>query len=274
LRFVEEKTEMAARGFILDEEAFARQAVVFRGRSRLDPSRELKVECSDAFPSVAPRVLSEVRGNLLTAHQRPDTGEICTFGQRQVRWSAGLSVAAAVDESEEMIRGFHVGSTQSAEEQPPEPASDNFHYSTNLFFLVPASLNNFPDEVPNKPVIGTFRLHFKPLDELPQGVAAGRGVITKVDTRDGVFEAAKHFRKLLRGAQERVGTHVILPQPPPYVETPEQLRAWLREIGIPAPTGWPSYFPKVVTGRAVVTGLGWSDTPARTTPSSSEERSP
>jgi hypothetical protein len=88
-----------------------------------------------------------VTDSLLIAHHRPDTGEICTFGQRQVRWSAQLSATAAVDEAEEVIRSFRVGGVTPTEEQPPEPATDHFHYSPNLFFLVPPSLNKFPDEV-------------------------------------------------------------------------------------------------------------------------------
>lgn len=242
-RFAEEKAEMEARGFVLDGQALARHSVVFRGYSKADPSRELRIECSDAFPSIAPRVVSEVTDNLLIAHQRPDTGEICTFGQRQVRWSAQLSATAAVDEAEEVIRSFRVGGVTPTEEQPPEPATDHFHYSPNLFFLVPPSLNKFPDEVPKRAIVGTFRLMFQPNEQAPRGVGAGRGVLIKTDGRDGAFDVAKHFRKLLRGAQEKKGTHVILPQPPPCVNSPEQLRAWLRAIDVPR-TEWMAFvFP-------------------------------
>lgn len=230
-RFAEEKAEMEARGFVLDEHAFARQSIVFRGYSLVDPSRELRVECSDGFPSVAPLVSSEATNSLLTAHQRPDTGEICTFGPHRVRWSSSLSATAAIDEAEEVIRKFRVGGTPPTEEQPPEPAADHYRYSPSLFFLVPPPLNLSPDEVPAQPVLGRFRLMFEPI-QAPPGVVTGRGVLIKIDTAGADLSVARHFRKLLRGAQERKGTHVILPQPPPHLQSPEQLRSWLRAIDV------------------------------------------
>jgi hypothetical protein len=84
---------------------------------------------------------------------------------------------------------------------------------------------------------------FQPNEQAPRGVVAGRGVLIKTDGKDGAFDVAKHFRKLLRGAQEKKGTHVILPQPPPCVNSPEQLRAWLRAIDVPR-TEWMAFvFP-------------------------------
>jgi hypothetical protein len=157
-RFAEEKADMVKRGFVLDEEAFARQSVVFRGRSRIDPARSLVVEYSDAFPSIPPRVLSETGGKLLTAHQSADSGAICTFGQRLVRWSASLSGTAAIDEAEDVISGFQPGSAPPVEAQQPEPPSATYHYSPDLFFLVPPPLGTLPPNVPESPVIGTFRL--------------------------------------------------------------------------------------------------------------------
>ena len=231
-RFAEEKAEMAARGFVLDEEAFARQSVVFRGRSRVDPARALVVEYSDAFPSIPPRVLSETAGKLLTAHQSADTGAICTFGQRLARWSASLSGTAAINEAEDVIRHFRFGSTPPVEAQPPEPPSATYHYSPDLFFLVPPPLGTLPREVPESPVIGTFRLLFKPPETNgPRTSVAGRGIVIKADD-GGVLEPEKHYRKWLQGPQEYRGTLVILPQPPPYMGTPQDLRVWLQDIGV------------------------------------------
>lgn len=232
-RFAEEKAEMAERGFVLDEEALARQAVVFSGRSRVDPERELMIEYPDAFPSLPPHVVSDKGEKLLTAHQTPGVGGICTFGPRQARWSASLSGTAAVDEAEEVIRDFRPGAAPPAEAQLPEPPSATYHYAPDLYFLVPPPLNNLPREASERPITGTFRLIFKPPESSgPRATVAGRGIVIKAETGEGVLQPEKQYRKWLQGPQEYPGTLVILPQPPPYIDSADRLKRWLAEIGV------------------------------------------
>lgn len=244
-RFDEEKAGMPERGFVLDEEALTRQTVVFRGLSQVDSSRNLVVEYSDAFPSMPPRVLTEAGSKVLTAHHSQDSGAICTFGPQLGRWTADLLGTAAIDEAEDVIRNFQPDSVQPTEAQSPEPPSATYHYSPDLYFLVLPPLSNSHREVPENPVVGTFRLLFKPPETNgPRTTVAGRGIIIKVETNAGSFETEKQYRKWLQGPQEYRGTLVILPHPPPYIGSPERLREWLLEIGVPR-TDWMAFaFPE------------------------------
>jgi hypothetical protein len=102
-RFAQETEKLKSAGFLLRQEIFEKERrVVFTGRSKSDPERELHVTFPDSFPSAAPKIADTGTSKLLKRHHRIDTRELCLFGFNQNRWSATKSVIDALDEAEDL----------------------------------------------------------------------------------------------------------------------------------------------------------------------------
>ena len=186
-RFEEERAQMLARGFTLNEHALAtRKAVEFSGQSTVDSSRQLVARYPDAFPSFPPRVFSDTPGKVMVRHHQPDSKEVCLFGPGQPRWSAALPGTAAIDEAEGIIRQFGNGAGTAEHDDVPEPSTAVYHYDPKMSVLVPAGIATRvqPDSTR---VVGEFHLRLSNQGGLE------RGVVFKIRSADMVTKAEELY---------------------------------------------------------------------------------
>jgi len=250
-RFAQECAQMQARGFSLNETALREGGrVEFAGRSREDPARPLVVQYPDAFPSMPPRVFNSGDQPLLRRHHRADSGEICLFGPGQNRWSASLSGTAAVEEAEAIIREFHPSATPLPDDRVPEPVSALYRYEQGAIVAPPPISERI---IPTDQVVsGTFRLRFARLE----GTFL-RGVVLEARTGTGAVTASEPFRSWYRRGQEENGQLVLVPDPPPLMGNPSQeLRPWLRQLGVTAQRWVALVFPEQ-SGDALERRVSW-----------------
>src|SRR4051812_41981377 len=80
-RFAAESAILAARGYVLNQDALRRDRLVeFSGRSQSEPERTLIVHLPVGFPSFPPRIHDAAGLPTLNRHHRGDTRELCLFG--------------------------------------------------------------------------------------------------------------------------------------------------------------------------------------------------
>jgi hypothetical protein len=225
-RFEEERAQMLARGFLLNEEALAaRRVVEFSGQSTVDSSRPLIVRYPDAFPSFPPRVFSDAPANILARHHQPDSKEICVFGPAQPRWSAELPGAAAIDEAEVVIRQFSDGMRPAEKNDVPEPSTAVYHYDPKISVLVPAGIA-VQVQPGSQKLIGEFHLRLS-----SQG-GIERGIVSKIRCSGTVIKAETVYNSWFPQGRPVSGKLVSLLSPPPYMTTIQELEGWLARIEV------------------------------------------
>lgn len=256
-RFEQEKADMAMRGFVLDDEALhSRQRVEFSGPSSADPVRTLLVKYPDEFPSFPPRVYDHTPGRLLTRHHQPSTREICLFGPGQPRWSAALPGTAALDEAESGIQLFHSGAPKVEMDHIPEPASALFPFSGNAAVLVPPELASPASVVPEKPMVGTFRLRFHTGQEVKGHFSGGRGIVLATRLNGQVARAGVPYTGWFGGCGESEGTLLVLSSAPPFWETSAAFMTWLQGLKVRRADWMAFVFPEQ-SEMATKFRLGW-----------------
>lgn len=230
-RFEEEKADMAARGFTLNDDTLQRAGLVeFQGLSASEPDRPLRVAYPDTFPSAPPMVFSEKEGRLLRRHQRPDSWELCLFGRQQGRWRADLSGTTAIDEAEEVLRLFGVGAPPVPGDDVPEPASAIYSYHPDAVVLIPPAVAGLELFVAAD-TIGSFRIRYNP--GAPGG-KGGRGIVTGAQL--GIQRARDEFAPLgpwPNGGPGETGTLINLAKSPPPMGNLAELEGWMRQNGLP-----------------------------------------
>ena len=247
-RFEEEQTQMRARGFVLNEEAFHKRKVIeFSGQSKVDSSRPLIVRYSDAFPSFPPRVFSDTPGRILERAHQPDSKEICLFGPGQPRWSAELSGTAAIDEAEAIIRQFGNGS-KSVDVDVPEPSTAVYHYDAKISVLVPAGIATQvrPD---SQGIVGDFHLCLS-RSEIEQGV------ILDIRWSGNQIKAEQLYHSWFPQGHHIRGKLVSLTAPPPYLTTFREYQEWLARIGVRRDRWMAFVFPEE-SGISTSTRTAW-----------------
>lgn len=256
-RFAQEQAEMAARGFVLDEESLrTHQIVEFHGVSKVDTGRSLTVQYAGAFPSLPPRVFSSRPGDLLVRHHRPGTWEICLFGPGQSRWSADLSGTVAIDEAEEVIRNFRPGAAPVPGDDVPEPTSSYYRYSQGSAIVVPPPISTAiaPGDTVSS---GAFRLRFQRTERGPEREVQIRGVILETQFGQGVAtKATEPFRHWYPSTQEQTGSLVVLPVPPPFIESAQTFEGWVRRLG-QTPREWMAFVFPEQSGTSAERRISW-----------------
>lgn len=138
--FEEEKSGLEALGFTLDAVTLERDhAVIFTGRSKEDPARELRVIFPSGYPSFPPEIVDASNQPLLSRHQSPDRG-LCLFGPDRVNWGSTMTAIDAVANAEELIRRYPPSSTPTLDDEVPEPVSDLLPNMEIGGFLIPPAI--------------------------------------------------------------------------------------------------------------------------------------
>lgn len=257
-RFRREKEAMAARGFLLIEEALRQDEVAFRGKSTVDPSRTLLVIYPGGFPSGHPLVYNPLPAPLLRRHHRPETREICLFGVGQGRWTAKLLGTSAIDEAEEVIREFGPGAAPSPDDTIPEPVSVSYTYEPETAVLVAPGVASLAAPTTSGRQ-GTFHIRFNPQ---AAGKDGGRGVIVRASLDGQVVDDVPPLPAPWQKGQVKPGTLVYLSSPPPYIESAREFDAWLRQERLVSPhghikTGWWAFVFPEQSGSSTHYRLAW-----------------
>lgn len=178
-RFESEAAILKSNDFTLDEQALKVQGlVIFRGYSKVEPSRELIVAFPSAFPSSAPKIFDSPSSKLLLRHHRPDNRQLCLFGFNESRWSATCSVGQALVEAEELLSKFKDGASLPSDDAP-EPVTRAFVYGPAAI-LVPPPISTFDGFHLLKSKSGTFYGKFVSQGNLKQQTF-GRGIILQAN---------------------------------------------------------------------------------------------
>ncbi len=248
---------MKARGFALDEDALKRSnRVGFVGKSRTDPSIELRVSLPDSFPSKAPHVHTTTTVQL-KRHQRLDTREICTFGPTRGRWSASLSSTAAIDEAEKVIAD--VSGIQSSDpkylDDVPEPASALYYYQNNAFVLVSPAIAAFAAAM-SEGSSAQLKLRFENWPgEMVSRAGPGRGIVTEIGLKSPAKAESWHD-KLVRPSLEIKAKIFRLGAPPPFTTNISDFNAWLQRLGHER-TDWMAFAFPEQSGNATTQRVAW-----------------
>jgi molybdopterin/thiamine biosynthesis adenylyltransferase len=233
-RFSQERAEMAARGFVLNDEALrTERRVEFSGPSQADPARMLVVLYPNGFPAWPPLVFDHTPGKLLTRHHHPATHQLCLFGPGQPRWTASYSGTIAIDEAEHIIASFQAGAPPFPNDDVPEPITASFRYLADAALLVPPSITEACSFVDEGVLEGKFKFQFR---YLKHRVAAEfpplRGVVLEASLPGRAVKAEEPFTSYVRERRFEHGKLVHLPEPPPLLQGPEDLQTWLTQIGV------------------------------------------
>lgn len=145
--FGEQADILKSAGFELDSDALKEERrVLFKGKSRSDPQRQLIVAFPNAFPSAAPKIFDTQESKLLLRHHRFDNRQLCLFGFNENRWDESKSVADALAEAEELILQFKdTGTPLGQEAHSPEPITSALPYIKHSAILVPPPISTFGD---------------------------------------------------------------------------------------------------------------------------------
>jgi molybdopterin/thiamine biosynthesis adenylyltransferase len=227
-RFANEASILKTAGFQLQQKILEdERRVVFVGRSKADPSRELQVTFPNSFPSAAPKIADTRPSKLLARHHRIDTRELCLFGFNQNRWSATMSVADALQEAEALISKFKDRGEVSPSE-PPEPITRAIGYAQGAAILIPPPISTFTKFAELKFNTGTFRLRFVK-DKNGNEDFQGRGIVTEAYFGDQHLKASVPFTDWFhnRGTEIK-GDWFYLEKPPTQEEINEIARDCMR----------------------------------------------
>ena len=227
--FEHERRELEARGFVLNRSRLEKEGIVeFHGPSRVDPSRRLRIQYPDSFPSLHPSVFTD-GGSLMPSHHRSDSGEICIFGfAAQTRWHARMTGADAVAEADEIVAlnlqptdvpGTPTGGAGSA---APEPLSDVFPYDTDMVLIVPANLVD-------QPLGGRGTVSFRVRESHPLVPRFRQAMVEEVRINNQPAEKAQaEFRPWIQGTRYNATLHVVDIAPRTVVEA----QLFLQRAGI------------------------------------------
>ncbi|HEY6333368.1 MAG TPA: ThiF family adenylyltransferase, partial [Blastocatellia bacterium] len=225
-RFEEERSQMLARDFKLNEEILATQRVVeFSGQSAVDSIRPLVVRYPEAFPSFPPRVFSDTPGNILVRAHQPNSKEVCLFGPGQTRWSAGRPGTEAIDEADAIIRQFGNATNPIQGDDVPEPSTAVYHYDPGISVLVPAGIATRVNPDSQGPV-RDFNL------SLSAEGRRERGVILNIRWSGAAIKAEQLYQSWFTQGRPVKGRLISLTAPPPYMTSLPEFESWLAGIGV------------------------------------------
>ena len=220
--FEDEKIGLEALGFALDNPALTRdRAIIFVGRSKNDPLRELRVIYPSGFPSFPPEIVDDGKQPLLARHQHPNRA-FCLFGPDRVRWNSSEKKGTdAVDEAESLIRDYPPHSTPTLDREVPEPVSDLLPNLELGGFLIPPEIVAL---VAGLPTAAIGECQFTISNEEPK-----RGVVLSAKFPGHSARADLIYHRLLHG-QAINAVLIRLAKTPPLFSEQAGPAAWLNEL--------------------------------------------
>ncbi len=238
LRFAEEKAELEAMGFALDEEKLeASSTVTFSGFLEDYPDRLLSIKFPWFYPSLAPSVVDDGKCVLLPRHQKASNRAYCLFGPETKEWDANKSGAIAVAETKRLLDFVlkeNLG--KSLEDDPlPEPFSAQpiFNGAHGMVLVPPGVADCLPLDL-DSPCGGQFRIkHISPAN-VPKGrKVIPRGVVVEVNFKGNDEPVRCHaFYSNIVAVTEARGMVSYIPKLDRPIYTGEDLAAVLKANGL------------------------------------------
>lgn len=212
--FKEQRLILESAGFTLNQDVLSKERrVLFEGRSKADPERILIVMLPEGFPSCAPKIFDTPPSKILVRHHRGDNRQLCLFGFDENRWTATLTVAAALTEAENLIGQFK-DTNPTPENQPPEPLTRTIAYCLDAAIFVPPPISTFDGFPQLTAPTGRFLGRFVHEGEFKRETK-GRGVILEATFGDKKLRCGIPFVDYLgKQGKEIHGEWYYLKDPP------------------------------------------------------------
>ena len=239
-RFAEERKQLEAVGFSLDQEALEEKKLVsFQGRLAKFADRNLILTFPRGYPSFPPKVTDDRNCPLLPRHQKADTRSYCIFGPEGKGWYARLSAVDALNATESLIQDTleHSRKNAIADDPLPEPHSAQPILFERKTILVPPGISNHLPEETSRVHTGSFRLVFDSANTSVQNhrdLFKDRGVVIQIkfsgDSKP--IDCLPGYRRLINGKDQK-GKVVFLPSLSAPIYDGKDLERVLAQTGIP-----------------------------------------
>lgn len=245
VRFAEEKAELEAMGFALDEDKLKESSTVsFSGFLEDYPDRFLTIAFPWFYPSLAPSVVDDGKCELLCRHQKAANRAYCLFGPETKEWDANKSGAIALAETKRLLDFVLKESPgKSLDDDPfPEPfAAQPVFNAAHGMVLVPPNVADILPLDPDVPCAGLFRIkHISSENGPKHRKVAPRGVVVEVDFkgRDKPVQCPAFYANIL-DAHEARGIVSYIPKLDCPIYTGEDLAVVLKSNGFATGGNYP-----------------------------------